>query len=106
MAVRSADVKIKVESGVVPDYGWKDPHPEFSSQYLYRPLLRIVDHGILNRTRPGALRVFDAGCGNGAFIRELGGWDCIVSGCDASASGIEYAKKHYPPNGRIEQLSV
>jgi 2-polyprenyl-6-hydroxyphenyl methylase/3-demethylubiquinone-9 3-methyltransferase len=71
------------------DYCFGEPNPTYSQQYLAPHVLRLLrEHG--------ARRVFDMGCGNGAFDALLfdNGFD--VSGIDFSKSGITLAKQRVP----------
>jgi 2-polyprenyl-6-hydroxyphenyl methylase/3-demethylubiquinone-9 3-methyltransferase len=76
-------------SQLTGSYYFGGANPSYSQQYLAPHVLRLLrEHG----TR----RVFDMGCGNGAFDALLfdNGFD--VSGIDFSQSGITLAKRRAP----------
>jgi 2-polyprenyl-6-hydroxyphenyl methylase/3-demethylubiquinone-9 3-methyltransferase len=52
------------------------------------------------------IKVFDAGCGNGALLARLqeSGYSC--AGCDLSESGVRIARRALHEGTRIEQRSV
>lgn len=90
----------------VPDYGWSDPAAENSHRYLERTLLAALHDCASQRGMPlKSLRLFDAGCGNGALLRRLQPLVRECAGCDASESGTRIARAA-GPTIRIEQLSV
>ena len=69
------------------------------------PILRCIDR-LQSSRRTDALHVFDAGCGNGAFLKVLMERGYQVAGCDASQSGVAHAKLACSDRIRIEQMSV
>lgn len=90
----------------VPDYGWTSGQAELSHEYLQPVVLAVlqaIDRGDSTGT---ALRVFDAGCGNGALLRRLRAAGYAVAGCDASPSGVRHARACCGDDVRVEQLSV
>jgi 2-polyprenyl-6-hydroxyphenyl methylase/3-demethylubiquinone-9 3-methyltransferase len=48
------------------------------------------------RWRAGEKKIFDLGCGNGAFAHELSKLGYAVTGVDPSEEGIRFAKEAYP----------
>ena len=61
--------------------------------YLWPPVFEILEDSLpASKTR----RVFDLGCGSGAFAHDLALRGFAVSGVDPSSSGIEIAHKAYP----------
>lgn len=94
------------ESGL-PDYGWASEQAEQSHGYLQPVVLRAidaVDRARTDRMRP--LRVFDAGCGNGALLRLLIERGYVAAGCDGSESGVRHARRACRDAIHIEHLSV
>jgi len=61
--------------------------------YLWNPAFQV-----LKSYQPSAKpwRVFDLGCGSGAFANALAGQGYTVTGIDPSPSGIDNARKAYP----------
>jgi len=91
----------------IPDYGWKSGVAEDSHGYLQAPVLKIVAQISAEATRGNhSLRVFDAGCGNGALLVPLIERGYVVAGCDASDSGVQEANKQCAGRARVERLSV
>ena len=88
----------------IPDYGWQSEAAEQSHDYLQPVVLSAIR--ALAPVRSGPVRVFDAGCGNGALLRklQLSGYD--VAGCDASESGVALARKSCGEGVHVERLSV
>lgn len=78
------------------DYGFPDANLSHAHQYLLPKLLPM-----LNRNA----KILDLGCGNGALTIQLikSGFD--VYGTDASAEGIEIAKKAEPKRFFLQDLS-
>jgi 2-polyprenyl-6-hydroxyphenyl methylase/3-demethylubiquinone-9 3-methyltransferase len=90
----------------IPDYGWSDPAGEESHAYLGPAVLRALQSCAEARHRSlSSLRVFDAGCGNGALLRRLLPLVQECAGCDASDSGTRTARAENPTI-RVERLSV
>jgi 2-polyprenyl-3-methyl-5-hydroxy-6-metoxy-1,4-benzoquinol methylase len=88
----------------IPDYGWNSGDAEASHDYLQPVVLSAVRARAPVGLVP--LRVFDAGCGNGALLRKLQLSGYEVSGCDASESGVVQARKLCGDSVRVERLSV
>lgn len=88
----------------IPDYGWQSETAEQSHDYLQPVVLSAVRALVPASSTP--LRVFDAGCGNGALLRKLQLSGYEVAGCDASESGVALARKSCGDGVRIERLSV
>jgi 2-polyprenyl-6-hydroxyphenyl methylase/3-demethylubiquinone-9 3-methyltransferase len=91
----------------LPDYGWTSAEAEDSHAYLEPALMKIIkriDAKRADRSRP--LRIFDAGCGNGALLKRLSACGYRVAGCDASASGAQQARTLCGPDIAIRQMSV
>ena len=61
--------------------------------YLWKPTIAAL-HSVLKNTT--SRRVFDLGCGAGAFANALSDQGFEVSGVDPSLTGIEQARKAYP----------
>jgi 2-polyprenyl-6-hydroxyphenyl methylase/3-demethylubiquinone-9 3-methyltransferase len=59
-----------------------------------------------DRSPRGAIRVFDAGCGNGALLSALSKLGYGVAGCELSAAGVGIARGVLGPSVQIESMSV
>jgi 2-polyprenyl-3-methyl-5-hydroxy-6-metoxy-1,4-benzoquinol methylase len=70
-------------------YAYSDAKANRSHAYLWGPVFQSLQ--CFN-----ALRVFDLGCGSGAFANALAAKGFKMSGVDPSTSGIENARKAYP----------
>lgn len=84
-------METSVDALATPDYGWNTAAAELSHAYLEPVVMRAVSRVAQERKSPLPLRVFDAGCGNGALLRAFAARGYAVAGCDASPSGIEHA---------------
>ena len=69
-------------------YGWDAAVPE-SAGYINRAIRRLVRES-------GAREVLDAGCGNGALVRELLADGHMVAGVDGDGGGIDHARTIAP----------
>jgi 2-polyprenyl-6-hydroxyphenyl methylase/3-demethylubiquinone-9 3-methyltransferase len=88
-------------------YDWQGPAPEPSHAYLDPVVLRaLVEWQKGAGSALGQMRVFDAGCGNGALLRTLHGRHFDVAGCELSPSGVALAREMLGGKVRIEQMSV
>ena len=67
------------------DYAYADSDAAHTHHYLWQPVGEIVRSS-------GAARVFDLGCGNGAFARHLKSLGFDVTGVDPSEQGIAQAR--------------
>jgi 2-polyprenyl-3-methyl-5-hydroxy-6-metoxy-1,4-benzoquinol methylase len=69
------------------------PHPtsdgDHTSGYLWPPIIKILQS-------QSARRIFEVGCGNGAFARRLKSKGFEVCGIDASGEGVQKANKSDP----------
>lgn len=72
----------------IPDYGYAHGDATWSSHYVADPILRYLSARLMR----GA-RILEIGCGNGHFSRELASCGYIVTGIDASSSGVEQAQR-------------
>lgn len=70
----------------IAGYAFGDAEPEHTRSYLWAPVEQILAE---NRIR----RLFDLGCGNGAFARRLAAIGCDVTGVDPSTQGIQHARE-------------
>ena len=70
-------------------YTWKDTAAPHTHAFLWKPVLQCL------RAVPHT-RIFDLGCGNGAFARHLGSLGYEVKGCDPSEEGIQQARTADP----------
>jgi 2-polyprenyl-6-hydroxyphenyl methylase/3-demethylubiquinone-9 3-methyltransferase len=88
-------------------YDWREAVPEPSHAYLDPVVLRaLVDWQRRAASPRGRVRVFDAGCGNGALLRTLYGRHYDVAGCELSSTGVALARETLGSRVRIEQMSV
>lgn len=71
------------------EFVWCDAEHTAAHDYLAEPVMRLLEAA-------GARRVLDMGCGNGAFSTLLDNRGFIVSGCDASQSGLSLARNSAP----------
>jgi 2-polyprenyl-6-hydroxyphenyl methylase/3-demethylubiquinone-9 3-methyltransferase len=92
-----------VTKSSIPDYGWESGEAEASHDYLQPVVLSALRTCVAGQ--PAPIRVFDAGCGNGALLRKLQLSGYEISGCDASESGVAQARK-LCGDARVERLSV
>jgi len=84
------------------EYGWQDAAPEESHAYLLPAIEKALRPVALSAS--SRLRVFDAGCGNGALLRVLSGRGYELGGCDISEQGVAHARSSCP-DAHIEHLS-
>lgn len=74
-------------------YHYDTPEPAHTSTYLWPPVLDVLDqHFESTKTR----RVFEVGCGNGAFACVLSRRGYDVTGIDPSVDGIKFANRTHP----------
>lgn len=91
----------------LPDYGWLSGAPSHAQSYLEPVVLSAIAKA-RSRTpvRDTPLKVFDAGCGNGALLFRLKAEDYSLAGCDASETGIAVAQQLLGASVRLKRLSV
>jgi 2-polyprenyl-3-methyl-5-hydroxy-6-metoxy-1,4-benzoquinol methylase len=95
-----------VSPDAIPDYGWSGSGGEHSHSYLDDVVFAALsDAATALDLRPAELRVFDAGCGNGALLRRLQPMVAECAGCDASETGVLLSRSA-APTLRVERLSV
>jgi len=87
------------------EYGWPSAQEDPSFSYLAPVLERTVRIAAKVQGMGEGVRVFDAGCGNGAFAARLLRNGYQVIGCDASEMGIAQAKANFP-DGEFSVASV
>ncbi len=71
------------------EFVWNSAGCTPAHRLLRSPVLRMLKAA-------GARKVLDLGCGNGAFTNELKAAGLDVTGCDMSASGIDWARRQFP----------
>lgn len=76
----------------VDEYRYTNPAPGHTYAYLSRPVFELI---AAERTRRPVRRVFELGCGNGAFASEVQKTGMDVCAVDVSISGIEQARAAY-----------
>ncbi len=79
------------------DYGFPNADLSHAHQYLLPALLPMLHH---------TNKILDLGCGNGALTVKLIDLGFDVYGTDASAEGIEMAKKSYADRFFLQDLST
>lgn len=80
-AKTDAEISLAAEEFVWESQGLTEAH-----QWILPVVARWLDHG-------KARRIFDIGCGNGAFTNALTGVGRELLGIDASESGIDIARR-------------
>jgi 2-polyprenyl-6-hydroxyphenyl methylase/3-demethylubiquinone-9 3-methyltransferase len=77
----------------ISGYTYEDPELNASHDYLVPALLEeLASLGL----SPAQTRLFELGCGNGSVAEVLTRQGYQITGVDASAQGIEQAKRRYP----------
>jgi 2-polyprenyl-6-hydroxyphenyl methylase/3-demethylubiquinone-9 3-methyltransferase len=100
-------VHTPVEAAPGSDYGWADAQPERSHAYLDPVVIRaLAQVAPLDASRSGVIRVFDAGCGNGALLLALQKLGYGVGGCELSPAGAQIARHSLGGAAQIESISV
>jgi 2-polyprenyl-3-methyl-5-hydroxy-6-metoxy-1,4-benzoquinol methylase len=74
----------------ISGYKWGNTQPSHTQNYLFPKILRILNE---LRKKAGTNKIFEVGCGNGAFGIELIKCGFDVCGVDPSIEGIEQIKK-------------
>jgi 2-polyprenyl-3-methyl-5-hydroxy-6-metoxy-1,4-benzoquinol methylase len=91
----------------IPDFGWSSCAPTHAHSYLVPVLLSEIARA-RSKVPVGVtpLKVFDAGCGNGALLHRLKAAGYSLAGCDASETGIAAAQQMLGDSVRLRRLSV
>lgn len=85
------------ESNDAGEFAYPDTEASHTAGYLWPTVSRILaDHFSDPAHGAEAGRIFDLGCGNGAFARKLLQQNFTVCGVDPSQSGIEQAHRACP----------
>lgn len=96
-----------VEAAPTSDYGWSDAQPELSHLYLDPVVIGALAQAVpADQSRRGSIRVFDAGCGNGALMLALRNRGYGVAGCELSKAGTEISRRSLGSAAQIENMSV
>ncbi len=76
------------------EYSYSNPEASHTQKYLWP----IVEKGLLvqSQTLSDSRRIFDLGCGNGAFVSRLETLGFEATGVDPSVSGITQGKNASP----------
>jgi 2-polyprenyl-3-methyl-5-hydroxy-6-metoxy-1,4-benzoquinol methylase len=74
-------------------YPYSNAEADHTSAYLWQPIF-VTLHSAFGNSK--SRRVFDLGCGSGAFANALSAQGFEVRGVDPSLFGIEQARKAYP----------
>lgn len=77
----------------ISGYSYSNANATLASAYLWGPTIQTLKDALKDSP---SQRVFELGCGSGAFANTLAKLGYAVSGVDPSHSGIEHAKKAYP----------
>jgi 2-polyprenyl-3-methyl-5-hydroxy-6-metoxy-1,4-benzoquinol methylase len=85
------------------EYTYQSPTIGHHHHYLAPPVLQALANLQKNPTQP--LKLLDLGCGNGSFSSFLANQGFVVTGIEASASGVAQAQQAYP-NCRFRQGSI
>ena len=96
----------EAEKSPVVDYGWESGEAEASHDYLQPVVMNVLTHLAPRSGAASPLRIFDAGCGNGALLKRLMEFGYTVAGCDASPSGVREARALCGSDARIELIRV
>jgi 2-polyprenyl-3-methyl-5-hydroxy-6-metoxy-1,4-benzoquinol methylase len=80
------------------DYGFPDDKPSHTVDYLYGPLISMLDEN-------ENTCILDLGCGNGYLVNRLIAEGYNAYGTDASEEGIKIARKTHPDKFFIQDLS-
>ena len=93
------------KSDLVDEYRYDSADASHTSAYLWSKVEQILGQEQKLIGQGGESRVFDLGCGNGAFSRRLKQIGIDACGVDLSSSGVAYAKSACPEI-QIEEGSV
>lgn len=77
----------------ISGYNYGDAKASHTHAYLWPPAFKVL---LSSPVRSGNQKVFDLGCGSGAFAFVLASRGFKVCGVDPSPTGIENARKAYP----------
>lgn len=72
----------------ISGYRYSSPEASHAKEYLWPAVLEILDEAV---RKGSAKRIFELGCGNGAFARELVSRGFVVTGVDPSEDGVRLA---------------
>lgn len=80
------------------EYPYKTEAACHTQAYLWQPCMGVLSAASGGRREAGGggLKVFDLGCGNGAFARHLKSKGYEMTGVDPSSSGIAVARRADP----------
>jgi 2-polyprenyl-3-methyl-5-hydroxy-6-metoxy-1,4-benzoquinol methylase len=92
---------------IISRYDWSCSGPTHAHSYLVPVLLSEIARA-RSKAPVGVtpLKVFDAGCGNGALLHLLKAAGYSLAGCDASETGIAAAQQMLGDSVRLRRLSV
>src|SRR2546423_3131866 len=74
-------------------YAYINSEPQHTQGYLWPPVFQVIEAATANKRDK---RVFDLGCGNGAFAAALASRGLDVAGVDPSENGIRCANEAFP----------
>jgi 2-polyprenyl-3-methyl-5-hydroxy-6-metoxy-1,4-benzoquinol methylase len=76
----------------ISGYSYDNANADHTHAYLWQPVFTILHSALKDQS----CRVFDLGCGAGAFANALSSQGFEVCGVDPSPTGIEQARRAYP----------
>lgn len=77
----------------ISTYAYNCGNADHTHVYLWKPIIQVLDAAMdSSKSR----RVFDLGCGSGAFTQEILVRNYEVCGTDPSTTGIAVARRTYP----------
>ena len=94
-----------INSDLADEYRYESGDASHTSAYLWSKVERILRTQQKLVSKNGESRVFDLGCGNGAFTRRLKQLDIRACGVDLSSSGVAFARATCPEI-QVEEGSV
>jgi 2-polyprenyl-3-methyl-5-hydroxy-6-metoxy-1,4-benzoquinol methylase len=84
-----------------------EPEATHAQSYLEPVVLNAIARARSRaQVRDTPLKVFDAGCGNGALLVRLKAAGYSLAGCDASETGIAVAQQMLGESVQLKRLSV
>lgn len=83
------------DENAIFEYGWSSAEETDAHGFLAPVLESTVDAIAKAKSIGQDLRIFDAGCGNGAIASRLLKMGYQVTGCDASEMGIAQARQNF-----------
>jgi 2-polyprenyl-6-hydroxyphenyl methylase/3-demethylubiquinone-9 3-methyltransferase len=82
-----------LRKGADGGYSYTNTEPQHTHSYLWPAVFQVIEAATANKRNT---RVFDLGCGNGAFAAALASRGFEVAGVDPSEEGIRCANDAFP----------